>query len=321
MAGTPAPLCSQDHLVPSWPRTWGWPSSHPTSPTSSAGSHSPSLSTTLLPACSKNLNFQPDLRLLPDHGAPLAQSNRKVQSNAGRGQRQSASQREKLRMRHLAQALHALRHYLPPSMAPAGQNLTKIETLRLTIRYIGHLSELLGLSEETLARRGVALVHHCHLSPPIFGCCLKHNLAGERRQAVPASGSWTASPCCMREIIGRVHRPDSRGWASAPSCLQAGSPHRPDGVPAAVTGSWEPFTSSLPIQDPAEHAGLLHSTSLRGDATPVPEPPMNGATWEGLPWDLRGPALCKVCATTACPLSPPRPSEASSPLPVCQGGL
>ncbi|XP_058012433.1 mesoderm posterior protein 1-like, partial [Ahaetulla prasina] len=62
----------------------------------------------------------------------------------GGGQRQSASQREKLRMRRLAQALHALRRYLPASVAPAGQSLTKIETLRLAIRYIGHLSELLG---------------------------------------------------------------------------------------------------------------------------------------------------------------------------------
>ncbi|XP_070618885.1 mesoderm posterior protein 1-like [Erythrolamprus reginae] len=62
----------------------------------------------------------------------------------GGGQRRSASQREKLRMRRLAQALHALRRYLPASVAPAGQSLTKIETLRLAIRYIDHLSALLG---------------------------------------------------------------------------------------------------------------------------------------------------------------------------------
>ncbi|XP_066504102.1 mesogenin-1-like [Hoplias malabaricus] len=54
--------------------------------------------------------------------------------------RQSASEREKLRMRDLTKALHHLRTYLPPSVAPAGQTLTKIETLRLTIRYISHLS-------------------------------------------------------------------------------------------------------------------------------------------------------------------------------------
>uniref|UniRef100_A0A8C4TCK9 Mesoderm posterior bb n=1 Tax=Erpetoichthys calabaricus TaxID=27687 RepID=A0A8C4TCK9_ERPCA len=57
-------------------------------------------------------------------------------------QRQTASEKEKLRMRDLTKALHHLRTYLPPSMAPAGQNLTKIETLRLTIRYISYLSKL-----------------------------------------------------------------------------------------------------------------------------------------------------------------------------------
>ncbi|XP_076880259.1 mesoderm posterior ba [Brachyhypopomus gauderio] len=68
-------------------------------------------------------------------------------------QRQSASEKEKLRMRDLTKALHHLRTYLPPSVAPVGQTLTKIETLRLTIRYISHLSAQLGLSEEYLSRR------------------------------------------------------------------------------------------------------------------------------------------------------------------------
>ncbi|KAM4039024.1 uncharacterized protein ACNLHF_017341 [Anomaloglossus baeobatrachus] len=68
-------------------------------------------------------------------------------------QRQNASEREKLRMRNLSKALHNLRRYLPPSVVPAGRNLTKIETLRLTISYISHLSQLLGLNEETLGQR------------------------------------------------------------------------------------------------------------------------------------------------------------------------
>uniref|UniRef100_A0A667X0C2 Mesoderm posterior ab n=1 Tax=Myripristis murdjan TaxID=586833 RepID=A0A667X0C2_9TELE len=67
--------------------------------------------------------------------------------------RQTASEREKLRMRDLTKALHHLRMYLPPSVAPAGQTLTKIETLRLTIRYISYLSAQLGLSEEVLEQR------------------------------------------------------------------------------------------------------------------------------------------------------------------------
>lgn len=65
--------------------------------------------------------------------------------------RQSASEREKLRMRDLTKALHHLRTYLPPSVAPAGQTLTKIETLRLTIRYISYLSAQLELGQEEVA--------------------------------------------------------------------------------------------------------------------------------------------------------------------------
>ncbi|XP_052452868.1 uncharacterized protein LOC128013731 [Carassius gibelio] len=67
-------------------------------------------------------------------------------------QRQSASEKEKLRMRDLTKALHHLRTYLPPSVAPVGQTLTKIETLRLTIRYISYLSAQLGLGEESLCQ-------------------------------------------------------------------------------------------------------------------------------------------------------------------------
>uniref|UniRef100_A0A3B5A638 Mesoderm posterior aa n=1 Tax=Stegastes partitus TaxID=144197 RepID=A0A3B5A638_9TELE len=72
--------------------------------------------------------------------------------------RQTASEREKLRMRDLTKALHHLRSYLPPSVAPAAQTLTKIETLRLTIRYISYLSAQLGLSEEVLEQRRTSVV-------------------------------------------------------------------------------------------------------------------------------------------------------------------
>lgn len=90
----------------------------------------------------------------------------------GHGQRQSASQREKLRMRRLAQALRTLRRYLPPSLAPAGQSLTKIETLRLASRYIGHLAQLLGLRPEEEAQQQQLADHRrCPLCPPGLGCC------------------------------------------------------------------------------------------------------------------------------------------------------
>lgn len=77
---------------------------------------------------------------------------RRTRSKNPSKQRQSASEKEKLRMRDLTKALNHLRTYLPPSVAPVGQTLTKIETLRLTIRYISYLSAQLGLSEESLCQ-------------------------------------------------------------------------------------------------------------------------------------------------------------------------
>uniref|UniRef100_H3C158 Mesoderm posterior ab n=1 Tax=Tetraodon nigroviridis TaxID=99883 RepID=H3C158_TETNG len=75
-------------------------------------------------------------------------SSRRSRSKYPGKKRQTASEREKLRMRDLTKALHHLRTHLPPSVAPPGQTLTKIETLRLTIRYVAHLWAQLGLTEE-----------------------------------------------------------------------------------------------------------------------------------------------------------------------------
>lgn len=55
-----------------------------------------------------------------------------------------ASEREKMRMRSLAEALHQLRDYLPPVYSRRGQPLTKIQTLKYTIEYIKQLSEILS---------------------------------------------------------------------------------------------------------------------------------------------------------------------------------
>ncbi|XP_036400185.1 mesoderm posterior protein 2-like [Megalops cyprinoides] len=93
-----------------------------------------------------------------------APERRKSRSKYPGHKRQSASEREKLRMRDLTKALHHLRTYLPPSVAPVGQTLTKIETLRLTIRYIAHLSAQLGLTEEVLSQR-----HQADFSPSLHG--------------------------------------------------------------------------------------------------------------------------------------------------------
>ncbi|KAG9328529.1 hypothetical protein JZ751_009148 [Albula glossodonta] len=58
--------------------------------------------------------------------------------------RMKASEREKMRMRSLADALHQLRDYLPPDYSQRGQPLTKIQTLKYTIQYINELSDLLS---------------------------------------------------------------------------------------------------------------------------------------------------------------------------------
>ncbi|XP_026863359.1 mesogenin-1 [Electrophorus electricus] len=58
--------------------------------------------------------------------------------------RMKASEREKLRMRSLAEALHQLRDYLPPAYSRRAQPLTKIQTLKCTIEYIKELSHILS---------------------------------------------------------------------------------------------------------------------------------------------------------------------------------
>lgn len=122
---------------------------------------------TLSPAPSMDSSLSPSYQQLPQSTPPEAARTLKSSpcslSRRGRRagkparirskQRESASEKEKLRMRDLTKALHHLRSYLPPSVVPAGQNLTKIETLRLTIRYISHLSAQLGLNEEVLFQR------------------------------------------------------------------------------------------------------------------------------------------------------------------------
>ncbi|XP_054025188.1 mesoderm posterior protein 1-like [Dryobates pubescens] len=137
--------------------------------------------------------------------------------------RQSASEREKLRMRRLAQALLRLRHYLPPTLAPAGQSLTKIETLRLATRYIAHLSALLGLSEEVLARRRGTLSRHCPLCPQGLGCC-----QGPPPRLCPPAPRDASSP-------------GSVGWGSPPT---AGSPPELREVPG---GSPQRFLEFLTL--------------------------------------------------------------------------
>lgn len=143
------------------------PHSRWSSPSSDSELYSVSSPDTVSPAPSIDLNcspsYQPKLsklhkstsRLPKTSGSPsgLSKRTRRSRLRNPSEQRQNASEKEKLRMRDLTKALHHLRTYLPPSVAPVGQTLTKIETLRLTIRYISYLSAQLGLSEEYLSQR------------------------------------------------------------------------------------------------------------------------------------------------------------------------
>ncbi|OCT86828.1 uncharacterized protein mesp2.S [Xenopus laevis] len=99
-------------------------------------------------------NYQSQVyNMTPHQTQESPQGSRRTRCRMVGPQRQSASEREKMRMRSLSKALQNLRRYLPPSVVPAGRTLTKIETLRLTIRYISHLSNLLGLNEEVMTNR------------------------------------------------------------------------------------------------------------------------------------------------------------------------
>ncbi|NXD83910.1 MESP1 protein, partial [Halcyon senegalensis] len=157
------------------------------------------------------------------------------------GPRQSASEREKLRMRRLAQALLRLRHYLPPALAPAGQSLTKIETLRLATRYIAHLSALLGLGEEALARRrGGAPPRHCPLCPQGLGCCQSPDPRRPPPDASPpGSVGWGSPPTAG--IPPELHGAPGVGmetWGSPPAGPAAGIPPELHGAPGSIPASW-----------------------------------------------------------------------------------
>ncbi|XP_005521862.1 PREDICTED: mesoderm posterior protein 1-like [Pseudopodoces humilis] len=149
------------------------------------------------------------------HAAPRTRGRKGARGGGAPGvPRQSASEREKLRMRRLAQALLRLRHYLPPALAPAGQSLTKIETLRLATRYIAHLSALLGLG------RGAPVPRHCPLCPRGLGCCQDP----DPRDASPPGFA--------------------AGWGTPAT---AGTPPEPHGAPGMGTGAW-----GSPLCSPAE---------------------------------------------------------------------
>ncbi|NXL72437.1 MESP1 protein, partial [Leptocoma aspasia] len=211
------------------------------------------------------------------HAGPRPRGRKGVRGGGGAGlPRQSASEREKLRMRRLAQALLRLRHYLPPALAPAGQTLTKIETLRLATRYIAHLSALLGLG------RGAPAPRHCPLCPRGLGCCQDTD---PRDASPPGAAGWGSPP-----VAGT--RPELRGapgmgtgaWG-APLCSPAaGTAPEVLGGPELGLETW-----GSPPYTPA--AGTLPdlNKAVTSTASPWLTPPHSAGA--GAPPDLPGDVL------------------------------
>ncbi|KAJ7997843.1 hypothetical protein DPEC_G00216370 [Dallia pectoralis] len=148
---------------------------------------------------------------------PAQEKPRRSRSKFPGKKRESASEREKLRMRDLTKALHHLRTYLPPSVAPAGQTLTKIETLRLTMGYISHLSAQLGLGEEEpcLKREPeIAPRQDCRLIPQYEEeLCLKSEPELAPRQDcqhIPlySQGSSASRQWCQERLQGNIQSRD-----------------------------------------------------------------------------------------------------------------
>uniref|UniRef100_UPI00358E0821 mesogenin-1-like n=1 Tax=Myxine glutinosa TaxID=7769 RepID=UPI00358E0821 len=78
-------------------------------------------------------------------------------------QRSIKNEREKLRMQKLTKTMQWLRQHLPPRLAAPNQSLSKIQTLRLSIRYIHELTGLLQVpqpQEQTARVFDPRLVHN-----------------------------------------------------------------------------------------------------------------------------------------------------------------
>ncbi|XP_054858919.1 mesoderm posterior protein 1-like [Eublepharis macularius] len=260
-------------------QAWGWPAGGPPessrgSPASSPESGAGSLSPASPPPCPCPCPRGSGSACRAEPGAKAGRRGR-----LGGGQRQSASQREKLRMRRLAKALHTLRRFLPASVAPAGRSLTKIQTLRLTIRYIAHLSQLLGLSHELLAWRGAARARRCQLCPPGLGCCQAPSPSpatqpeppGRDARAAPAAQAWPSPAPC----------PPPPAAADAPSGLGLGPGLFPSPAADADTAAW---LWASPGADGPDDAGSR--TTAAEALLPAAELPQAGLSPQSLPDEL-----------------------------------
>ncbi|XP_077728351.1 mesoderm posterior protein 2 [Canis aureus] len=272
-------LLGHDHWAS--PRGWGW-AGHPDS-TSPASSSDSSGSCPCDGARGPSQPAPPARSGRAAEAAPTAPA--RARSAAAGGPRQSASEREKLRMRTLARALHELRRFLPPSVAPAGQSLTKIETLRLAIRYIGHLSAVLGLSEESLQRRrrrrgDAAAPPCCQLCPDGGGgggggpaqaqtqTPVQVQVQARAPGGLGSAAPWGSPPARPGALVAPERLgngvPDVDPWVTPPYCPAMQSPPQLSQGRAPDAVLWTP---------PQACSGTQTSPEPRNQATPWTPPP------------------------------------------------
>ncbi|NXR59043.1 MESP1 protein, partial [Rhadina sibilatrix] len=217
------------------------------------------------------------------HAAPRPRGRKGVRGGGGAGvPRQSASEREKLRMRRLAQALLRLRHYLPPALAPAGQTLTKIETLRLATRYIAHLSALLGLGRAAPAPRSGPLC------PRGLGCCQDTDPRGVLGAPEMGLETWGSPPYIPAtgtppDVLGGLNI-GVETWGSPSYVPATGTPPELLGVPNIETETW-----AAPPYVPAAGTSSGLNTAVTSTASPWLTPPHSAGA--AAPPDLPGGVL------------------------------
>lgn len=187
-------------------------------------------------------------------------------------------------MRTLARALHELRRFLPPSVAPTGQNLTKIETLRLAIRYIGHLSAVLGLSEDSLRRQRHAVSPRgCPLCPDSV-LAQSQSLGPRLSQAVCSGVSWGSPPAYPRPRVAAESWDPSLLYAETASQERQEmepSPSSPVSNPFPTLSRWRPL---LLVRDAQPHVAdkpLCCTQDLPCEHPRVPRVFELGGSWTG----------------------------------------